>query len=228
MDGKCLWAIQFMEKATLLIDGVGRSFFALFHAAQPIRGPPSILKSLNHFKIGVIIVQIKIIRDGVASDWFTLTKRLHAKLQSNTTNAKPDYVIVRIGDLFPGSPESSQTVKLEFELFTVLAREFVLEENRRHKKDARYRSSVPLDDIDSTQNCSLVSSVEADFEQLELRRKVERAKNLLTLRQKRRFLMHFEEGLPYRRIAEIEGGLHHKDIEESVAAALKKFKKYFE
>ena len=49
----------------------------------------------------------------------------------------------------------------------------------------------------------------------------------LTEIQRRRFMQHFFQGLSYRQIAEHEN-VHFTSVQESIAAANAKLKKYFE
>lgn len=49
----------------------------------------------------------------------------------------------------------------------------------------------------------------------------------LTEVQRRRFILHFMQGLSYRQIAEKEG-VHFTSVQESIEAATRKLKKYFE
>ena len=74
---------------------------------------------------------IKIAKNGIESEWFQLTKKRHRTLLLE----KPDAVFVHIDSLYPKSPESGQIVELSFPCFNLLAREFVLEENRQEKQN---------------------------------------------------------------------------------------------
>ena len=80
---------------------------------------------------------IKIAKNGIESEWFQLTKKRHRTLLLE----KPDAVFVHIDSLYPKSPESGQIVELSFPCFNLLAREFVLEENRQEKQNERHLQS---------------------------------------------------------------------------------------
>lgn len=76
---------------------------------------------------------IKIIQNGIESDWFQLTKKAHREL----LRAKPEAAIVHIEDVYPDSPDAGKLVRLEFRLFTTLTREFTLERLKQEKQDTR-------------------------------------------------------------------------------------------
>mgnify|MGYP000011269600 CR=1 FL=1 len=75
---------------------------------------------------------IKIVQNGIESDWFPLTKKTHRELMQK----KPEAAIVHIEDVYPDSPDTGRIIQLDFRLFTVLTREFVLEELRQKKQIA--------------------------------------------------------------------------------------------
>lgn len=82
---------------------------------------------------------IKIAKNGIESEWFQLTKKRHRTLLLE----KPDAVFVHIDSLYPKSPESGQIVELSFPCFNLLAREFVLEENRQENKMNGIKTTEP-------------------------------------------------------------------------------------
>ena len=86
---------------------------------------------------------IKIAKNGIESEWFQLTKKRHRTLLLE----KPDAVFVHIDSLYPKSPESGQIVELSFPCFNLLAREFVLEENRQEKQNERHQDYRAMEDI---------------------------------------------------------------------------------
>ena len=86
---------------------------------------------------------IKTIKNGLESKWFELTKKYHRALLKNA----PESVVFLIDDLYPNSPDSGTCVTLDFPLFTVLARDFVLEENRQLKGIDRNHDKRPLEEI---------------------------------------------------------------------------------
>ena len=88
---------------------------------------------------------VKIVKNGDESEWFELTKQRHRALLEDA----PEAVITLINNLYTNSPDSGTYVKLDFSLFTVLARDFVLEENRQEKMLKRYHDKRPLEDLDA-------------------------------------------------------------------------------
>ena len=82
---------------------------------------------------------IKIIQNGIESDWFQLTKKAHREL----LRAKPEAAIVHIEDVYPDSPDAGKLVRLEFRLFTTLTREFTLERLKQEKQDTRHMLFLP-------------------------------------------------------------------------------------
>lgn len=99
---------------------------------------------------------IKIAKNGIESEWFQLTKKRHRTLLLE----KPDAVFVHIDSLYPKSPESGQIVELSFPCFNLLAREFVLEENRQEKQNERHQDYRAMEDINPRENGALMTSLE--------------------------------------------------------------------
>lgn len=99
---------------------------------------------------------IKIAKNGIESEWFQLTKKHHRTLLLE----KPDVVFVHIDSLYPKSPESGQIVELSFPCFNLLAREFVLEENRQEKQNERHQDYRAVEDINPRENGALMTSLE--------------------------------------------------------------------
>jgi RNA polymerase sigma factor (sigma-70 family) len=93
------------------------------------------------------------------------------------------------------------------------------------------RKNVPLDGVDTTENCAVPSPetavIDAPDEADRRRERIALAKKAmdkLTPVQRRRYLMYHVKGLSLRQIAETEGVLHSK-IQNSLEAAEKKIKK---
>ena len=63
---------------------------------------------------------IKIVQNGIESDWFKLTKKAHREL----IKMKPEAAIIHIEDVYPESPDAGRVIRLDFRLFTVLTRVF--------------------------------------------------------------------------------------------------------
>ena len=67
---------------------------------------------------------IKVVQNGIESDWFQLTKKAHHEL----IKKKPEAAVIHIEDIYPESPDAGRVIRLDFWLFTVLTREFKLED----------------------------------------------------------------------------------------------------
>ena len=84
---------------------------------------------------------IKIVQNGIESDWFQLTKKAHREL----IKMKPEAAIIHIEDVYPESPDAGRVIRLDFRLFTVLTREFKLEDLKQEKRDERHVEKLRLD-----------------------------------------------------------------------------------
>ena len=84
---------------------------------------------------------IKIVQNGIESDWFQLTKKTHREL----IKIKPEAAIVHIEDVYPESPDAGRVIRLDFRLFTVLTREFKLEDLKQEKRDERHIEKLRLE-----------------------------------------------------------------------------------
>ena len=84
---------------------------------------------------------IKIVQNGMESEWFPLTKKTHRELMQK----KPEAAIVHIEDVYPDSPDAGRVIRLDFRLFTVLTREFKLEDLKQEKHDERHVEKLRLE-----------------------------------------------------------------------------------
>ena len=84
---------------------------------------------------------IKVVQNGIESDWFQLTKKTHREL----IKIKPDAAIVHIEDVYPESPDAGRVIRLDFRLFTVLTREFKLEDLKQETRDERHIEKLRLE-----------------------------------------------------------------------------------
>ncbi len=165
---------------------------------------------------------IKIVYSGQESeDWISLTKKLHRIL----LDEKPDEVVVHIEDLYPDCPEVGTVIRLDFNCFTAIAREFVLEDNRQRKEMARHIDKRSLEEVLKCED--IVDYCTPDYYYLlnERRRVICNAIRSLTATQRRRYLMHFEDDLSLQEIANIEG-VAKSTIDDSIQAAQRKIKKF--
>jgi len=166
---------------------------------------------------------VKIIKNGAESEWFPLTKKRHRALLLD----KPDIVLVHIDSLYPQSPDGGQVVPLSFQCFNLLAREFVLEENRQEKQDERHRDRRAMEDIDPNENKALAKSVDDELLRRELWAAMEKSTACLTAPQRRRIRMYVEEGLSLSEIGRREG-VSYKVVGRSISAGLEKLKNILE
>lgn len=167
---------------------------------------------------------VKIVKNGVESEWFKLTKAYHRTLLEDA----PEAVITLIDNLYTNSPDSGTYVKLDFSLFTLLARDFVLEENRQKKQIERHHDKRSLDDISDREIQSEEEmSLEEEFIQSEQLANLRRAKQYLTPVQRRRVDLHFEEGISMRSIAAAER-VQHTAVRYSIRDAIEKMKKFLD
>ena len=84
---------------------------------------------------------IKIVQNGIESDWFQLTKKAHREL----IKKKPEAAVIHIEDIYPESPDAGRVIRLDFRLFTVLTREFKLEDLKQEKRDERHVEKLRLE-----------------------------------------------------------------------------------
>ena len=166
---------------------------------------------------------IKIIKNGVESKWFKLTKQRHRELLEDA----PDAAIILIDDLYPDSPDGGTPVKLDFSLFTLLARDFVLEENRQSKQIERNHDKRALEDISADDVQSRMISLEDEFQSKEQLLMLELAKQKLTPIQQRRLKLYIEKGYSMRAISVAEG-VQHTAVQDCIRDALKKIKKFLD
>ena len=124
------------------------------------------------------------------------------------------------------SPESGQIVELSFPCFNLLAREFVLEENRQEKQNERHQDYRAVEDINPRENGALMTSLEEIYLRQEIKRILYGPSNVLTDLQQRRLRL-FLDGYTLTRIGEIEG-ISHTAARKSVFSAIEKIKKHFE
>ena len=164
---------------------------------------------------------VKIIKNGVESEWFELTKQYHHTLLEE----KPDAAMIRIEDFYPDSPDKGTLVWLEFSVFNTLARDFILDENRQAKRAGRHQDKRPLEEIGLRENQKMLASVEDEYFHQEQTDKLTDAKQKLTEVQRRRLELYIEDGLSMRKIAQKEG-VHYTAVEDSIRAAFKKIKKF--
>lgn len=163
---------------------------------------------------------VKVEYGGLRSEWTELTEEFFDLMETR----RPDVVIVRIEDLYVSSPDAGSVVKLNFEVFMTLVRDFVRDEIRQEKSKKRHWDDRSLEDIDAAG--LLDNSVDIETEQYfrEICNLVDHAKETMTPVQRRRFELYIDNGLSLREIASIEG-VHNTAVAESIYAARKKIKK---
>ena len=165
---------------------------------------------------------IKIVQNGMESEWFPLTKKTHRELMQK----KPEAAIVHIEDVYPDSPDAGRVIRLDFRLFTVLTREFKLEDLKQEKHDERHVEKLRLEARPANAPELASKTLDEQYiseEQMErLSAAVAQAK--LTPTQRRRFLL-LESGLTIHDIAKAENCGYNAAL-ESIQWAKKKIKNF--
>lgn len=145
---------------------------------------------------------IKIVQNGIESDWFQLTKKAHREL----IKKKPEAAIVHIEDVYPESPDSGRVIRLDFRLFTVLTREFKLEDLKQEKRDERHVEKLRLEARPANATELASKTLDDQYIRQEIKELLESAPILagLTPTQLRRFQLVVEGGKSFREIAQLE------------------------
>ena len=166
---------------------------------------------------------IKIVQNGMESEWFPLTKKTHRELMQK----KPEAAIVHIEDVYPDSPDTGRIIQLDFRLFTVLTREFVLEELRQKKQDERHVAKLGLDARLANDPALASQSMDEQYIRQEIKELLEKAPACagLTPMQSRRFRLFAVEGKTFREIANLEH-CEFSAVRKSVKQAKEKIKKF--
>jgi len=165
---------------------------------------------------------VKIINNDQESDWFNLTKGQHRAFLKQ----QPQAVMVHIEELYPDSPDTGQIITLTFAVFTAVARDAMLEENRQNKWAERRCVRNQLDITDPREYRLLTTSPEDELLRAEKREQLFRAWETLTPTQQRRLWLSTQEGLSLQQIADADG-VTKNAIDCSIRAAAKKLKKIF-
>ena len=161
---------------------------------------------------------IKVVQNGIESDWFQLTKKAHREL----IKMKPEAAIIHIEDVYPESPDAGRVIRLDFRLFTVLTREFTLEDLKQEKRDERHVEKLRLEARPALASKTLDEQYISEEQMERLSAAVAQAK--LTPTQRRRFLL-LESGLTIHDIAKAENCGYNAAL-ESIQWAKKKIKKF--
>ena len=165
---------------------------------------------------------IKIVQNGIESDWFQLTKKAHREL----IKMKPEAAIIHIEDVYPESPDAGRVIRLDFRLFTVLTREFKLEDLKQEKRDERHIEKLRLDARPAIAPVLASKTLDEQYiseEQMErLSAAVAQAK--LPPTQRRRFLL-LETGLTIHAFVLAEHCGHNAAL-EAIQRAKKKIKNF--
>ena len=88
---------------------------------------------------------------------------------------KPEAAIVHIEDVYPDSPDTGRIIQLDFRLFTVLTREFVLEELRQKKQDERHVAKLGLDARPANDPALASQSMDEQYIRQEIKELLEKA-----------------------------------------------------
>ena len=157
---------------------------------------------------------IKIVQNGIESDWFQLTKKAHREL----IKMKPEAAIIHIEDVYPESPDAGRVIRLDFRLFTVLTREFKLEDLKQEKRDERHVEKLRLEARPANAPELASKTLDEQYIRQEIKDLLESAPALagLTATQLRRFQL----------FAEIEQ-CEYSAVRKSVNQAIEKMKKFW-
>ena len=166
---------------------------------------------------------IKIVQNGIESDWFQLTKKAHREL----IKKKPESAVVHIEDIYPESPDTGRVIRLDFRLFTVLTREFKLEDLKQEKRDERHIEKLRLEARPANAPELALKTLDEQYIRQEIKDLLESAPALagLTATQLRRFQLFAENGKSFREIAKIEQ-CEYSAVRKSVNQAIEKIKKF--
>ena len=166
---------------------------------------------------------IKIVQNGIESDWFQLTKKAHREL----IKKKPEAAIVHIEDVYPESPDAGLVIRLDFRLFTVLTREFKLEDLKQEKRDERHVEKLRLEARPANAPELASKTLDEQYIRQEIKELLESAPVLagLTPTQLRRFQLFAENGKSFREIAQLEH-CEYNAARKSVNQAKEKIKKF--
>lgn len=166
---------------------------------------------------------IKIVQNGTESEWFQLTKKAHREL----IKTKPEAAIVHIEDVYPESPDAGRVIRLDFRLFTVLTREFKLEDLKQEKRDERHVEKLRLEARPANAPELASKTLDEQYIRQEIKELLESAPVLagLTPTQLRRFQLFAENGKSFREIAQLEH-CEYNAARKSVNQAKEKIKKF--
>ena len=166
---------------------------------------------------------IKIVQNGIESDWFQLTKKAHREL----IKTKPEAAIVHIEDVYPESPDAGLVIRLDFRLFTVLTREFKLEDLKQEKRDERHIEKLRLEVRPANAPELASKTLDEQYIRQEIKELLEAAPACagLTPTQLRRFQLFVEGGKSFREIAQLEQ-CEYSAVRKSVTQAKEKIKKF--
>jgi DNA-directed RNA polymerase specialized sigma24 family protein len=136
-------------------------------------------------------------------------------------------VEITLDDYLTENPGKTEQDFLELKaLSDEIYHEQVINENRTSRLD------ISINGMEETEALATVSPDKTLSHKIDVENAMEAAKRLLdsgdlTEVQRRRFLLHFFQGLSYRQIASREG-VHFTSVHESIEAATAKLKKFFE
>ena len=166
---------------------------------------------------------IKVVQNGIESDWFQLTKKAHREL----IKKKPEAAIVHIEDVYPDSPDTGRVIRLDFRLFTVLTREFKLEDLKQEKRDERHIEKLRLEVRPANAPELASKTLDEQYIRQEIKELLEAAPACagLTPTQLRRFQLFVEGGKSFREIAQLEQ-CEYSAVRKSVTQAKEKIKKF--
>lgn len=125
---------------------------------------------------------VKTSKKGIESAWVHLT----AKLRDDIINDDPDWIFVKVEDIYPGSPDAGKVIKLEKSVFSVVAKDFIQEHKRQERETERHVDNREFESIKVKEFRRAQISPESRLINQETQKRLDRAMAKLTQTQRRR------------------------------------------
>lgn len=134
------------------------------------------------------------------------------------------YIEVTLEDYIKENPDKTEEDFMELKQ---ISDAIYYEQDQEEASYARRKEEVEVEEIMDEEVSSLDISLVEKEEKEEMTKAVKQLLNNrdLTFIQRRRFYLHFFEGMSYREIAKQEG-IYYTSVRDSIQLAIKKIKKY--
>ena len=134
------------------------------------------------------------------------------------------YIEVTLEDYIKENPDKTEEDFMELKQ---ISDAIYYEQDQEEASYARRKEEVEVEEIMDEEVSSLDISLIEQEEKEEMTKAVKQLLNNkdLTFIQRRRFYLHFFEGMSYREIAKQEG-IYYTSVRDSIQLAIKKIKKY--